>query len=378
MASLRSVSLDALDAHDQVIDARSPSEYAHDHIPGAVNLPVLSDAERARIGVLYKQVGPFEARRAGAALIARNVAAHLEGPLARKPGGYQPLVYCWRGGQRSRSMAIILAEIGWRTSVLTGGYKTYRADVVARLYGPEPGEGRAVAPGPDDPGAPPFIVLDGDTGVGKTRVLHALRDQGAAMLDLEGLARHRGSLFGADPQADQPSQKAFESALVDQLSSLSGAACVFVEAESNRIGRLGVPPRLWRALSAGRRLELRAPLEARVRAIVRDYADFAAHPDRVDAALRHLAPFHPRAQIEAWRAAAQERRLDDLVRSLLADHYDAAYARSRDAGDRSWLGALTLDDESDAAAHAAAADVRKLVAEALYAEHTVGHAAGHD
>src|ERR1700749_323165 len=128
----------ALARFDAVIDVRSPGEFAEDHIPGAINLPVLSNAERAEVGTIYVQGSKFEARRIGAAHVARNIAAHLDGPLSDRPGSFHPLVYCWRGGQRSNAMATVLAQVGWRTGLLTGGYKTYRRRVQRRLYDAEP------------------------------------------------------------------------------------------------------------------------------------------------------------------------------------------------------------------------------------------------
>ena len=146
---------------------------------------VLDDAERAEVGTIYKQVSPFTARKVGAALVAANAARHLQGPLADKPGGWRPLVYCWRGGQRSGSFASILAQIGWRVETIAGGYKAWRGLVVEALY--------------DQPFPCPVVVLDGNTGSAKTEILNMLPGLGVQVLDLEGLARHRGSLFGAMP-----------------------------------------------------------------------------------------------------------------------------------------------------------------------------------
>ena len=179
------VSLDpaSLTRFDDIIDVRSPAEFAEDHIPrGQISLPVLSDAERALVGTIYVQDSRFKARRIGAALVARNIAAHLEGSLKDKSGGWAPLVYCWRGGQRSGAMATVLAQVGWRTAVVAGGYKTWRRRVTAALYD----------------GVPPrrLILLDGYTGSAKTEILHRLTALGVQTLDLEGLADHRGSLFG--------------------------------------------------------------------------------------------------------------------------------------------------------------------------------------
>lgn len=204
-------------ASDGIVDVRSPAEFAEDHVPGAVNLPVLDDAERARVGTIYVQELRMKARRLGAALVARNIARHLEEGLKDKPGSWAPLIYCWRGGQRSNAMATVLEQVGWRPTVLSGGYKTYRRRVTAALYDAEP-DFRV-------------ILLDGYTGVAKTEVLGRLERLGVQTLDLEGLAAHRGSLFGALPGHPQPHQKGFELALLARVDALDRTRPVVVEAK---------------------------------------------------------------------------------------------------------------------------------------------------
>ena len=223
-------------SYDTVIDCRSPSEFAEDHIPGAVSAPVLDDAERAHVGTLYKQVSPFEAKKLGAALVAKNVARHVETLFAGKGRGWRPLVYCWRGGKRSAAMAHILREIGWDAQTLAGGYRGYRRWVLAQLE--------------TIPQKLPFRVVHGPTGSGKSRFLGALRRAGAQVLDLEDLAAHRGSVLGNLPDRPQPSQKWFESQLLHELSSLDAARLVFVEGESKKIGQLQVPEALIGAMRA--------------------------------------------------------------------------------------------------------------------------------
>ena len=231
---------------DSVIDVRSPSEFAEDRVPGAISLPVLSDDERARVGTIYVQDSPFLARKLGAAIVARNTAAHLEGPLADKNGGWRPLVYCWRGGQRSGSFATILSQVGWRAETLEGGYQTYRRLVIRRLY--------------EDAVPSPVVLIDGYTGTAKTEVLAALGKKGVQIIDLEGLANHRGSALGG--RGDQPSQKGFESLLAAKVDALDPSRPVVVEAESSRIGRINLPPQLFAAMKAAQRVEVVAPLEA--------------------------------------------------------------------------------------------------------------------
>lgn len=309
-------SLADLAAHgfDDIIDVRSPAEYAEDHLPGAISLPVLDDEERARIGTIYKQVSPFTARKLGAALVARNAARHLEGPLADRPGGWRPLVYCWRGGQRSGSFALIMGQIGWRVETLAGGYKSWRGLVVRAVY--------------DTPVAAPVVVLDGNTGSAKTEVLNLLPGFGVQVIDLEGLARHRGSLFGN--LGPQPSQKAFEGALAQVLAGLDPGRPVVVEAESSKIGECRIPPELWKAMTAAPRVTIAAPRPARAEYLARAYADMTADPARLAATLDLLKPLHPREVIEAWQALAASGEFAALAEGLMERHYDPRYGKHRE------------------------------------------------
>ncbi|WP_135447671.1 tRNA 2-selenouridine(34) synthase MnmH [Tabrizicola caldifontis] len=298
---------------DDIIDVRSPAEYAEDHLPGAISLPVLDDEERARVGTIYKQVSPFTARKVGAALVAKNAARHLEGPLADRPGGWRPLVYCWRGGQRSGSFATILSQIGWRVETLAGGYKAWRALVVREVY--------------DTPVRAPVVVLDGNTGSAKTEVLNLLPGFGVQAIDLEGLARHRGSLFGA--LGPQPSQKAFEAALAQALAGLDPARPVVVEAESSKIGNCRLPPMLWKAMVAAPRVAIAAPRSARAAYLARAYADLTADRVRLGQVVGLLQPLHPREVIADWQAMAAAGAFEVLADSLMERHYDPRYGRHR-------------------------------------------------
>ncbi|MGO4907721.1 tRNA 2-selenouridine(34) synthase MnmH [Pseudorhodobacter sp. W20_MBD10_FR17] len=318
---------------DDIIDVRSPAEFAEDHIPGAINLPVLDDAQRAEVGTIYKQDSPFRARKIGAALVAANAAKHLQGPLADKPGGWQPLVYCWRGGQRSGSFASILAQIGWRVDLVSGGYKAYRGLVVQALY--------------DQPFPCPVILLDGNTGSAKTELLHRLVARGVQVLDLEGLAHHRGSLFGAMP-GGQPSQKAFESALAGAISQLDPTRVVVVEAESSKVGNCRLPPMLWKAMAAAKRLEVVAPVTARARYLVTAYADLVADTARLAGVIDLLRSGHSAEQIDTWQVLAASGAFEPLAASLMAEHYDPRYARHR-ARLEHGVETFAVDDLGDAA-----------------------------
>lgn len=339
--TLKDVSAGALQRFDLIIDVRSPGEYAEDHLPGAVNMPVLDDAERAEIGTTYVQVSAFEARRAGAALVARNAAKHLETALADKPKRFRPLVYCWRGGMRSNSMATILSAVGWPVAVLEGGYQTWRRAVMAGIE----------AASPDLK----LILIDGQTGTAKTALLQVLRDKGEQGVDLEGLARHRGSAFGGFANAPQPSQKAFETALWRALESVDLSRPVFLEAESARIGSVRLPSPLWTRMKQAPRIEIAAPLAERARFLATAYADIVDDPDQACAALELITPFHSKEQIAHWRELAHQGQPERLAAELMTAHYDPAYDRARRK--RLTPSALSFETERlDAAALEALAD----------------------
>ncbi len=300
---------------DEIIDVRSPSEFAEDHVPGAINLPVLDDAERAEVGTIYKQVSAFTARKIGAALVARNAAQHLQGPLADRDGGWRPLVYCWRGGQRSGSFASILSQVGWRVELIAGGYKAYRKLVVEALY--------------DTPVAAPVVVLDGNTGTAKTEVLALLAARGVQVIDLEGLANHRGSLFGGRA-GGQPSQKAFEGRLAQALGALDPTRVVVVEAESSKVGDRALPPHLWRAMCAAPRIRIAAPLEARAAYLARAYADLTSDAAELAAVIGRLRHLYAAEVIEGWLKLAAEGEFEPLAHDLMQRHYDPRYAKQRE------------------------------------------------
>lgn len=306
--------LDTLDQFDEIIDVRTPAEFADDHIPGATNAPVLSNEERVLIGTMYAQESPFKATRLGAALVARHIAEYLETRFAERPRSWRPLIYCWRGGKRSGAMATWFNLIGWRARQLDGGYKSWRRHVIDRL---------AVQPANLQ-----CIVLTGPTGSGKTRLLHALRQAGAQTLDLEALAAHRGSLLGALPEQSQPSQKGFESALLQALEALDPVRPVFVEAESRRIGRISLPDTLLRAMHTGRCVRVRADMGQRIDFLLQDYAHLFQAPERFKARLARLIGLHSRQTIQHWHALIDDRQSAPLFEALVREHYDPAYRRS--------------------------------------------------
>jgi len=300
---------------DAIIDVRSPSEFAEDHIPGAINLPVLDDAQRAEVGTIYVQDSRFRANRIGAAYVATNIARHLKTALADWAPAMRPLIYCWRGGNRSQAMATILQRVGWRTAVLDGGYRTYRRHVQDALY--------EQACGLD------LVILDGDTGSAKTELLGRLGARGVQVLDLEAIAGHRGSLFGGLPDRPQPSQKMFESRLLEAIQVLDPARPVVVEAESSKIGDRMIPPALWRAMQPAPRIEIDVPRSARARYLVQAYADVIASPERLDEIFARLPVQPSPARLETWRGWIRTGDFVTLAEALIELHYDPAYARAR-------------------------------------------------
>ncbi|MFZ2161140.1 MAG: tRNA 2-selenouridine(34) synthase MnmH [Sideroxyarcus sp.] len=345
MQNPRVATVSQLSDFDEIIDVRSPAEFAEDHIPGAISAPVLDNEQRAEVGTLYVQVSPFVAKKRGAALIARNIALHLETLFDDKPKQWKPLVYCWRGGQRSGAMAHILAQVGWSTGRLKGGYKEYRTQVLADLE--------------TLPDSLQFRVVCGPTGSGKSRLLRVLQEEGAQVLDLEALAQHRGSLLGNLPDEVQPSQKMFDSRLWDALRHFDAQRPVFVEAESKKIGLINTPEALLKKMRASECLSIEAPVEARVQLLMEDYKHFLSNPALLIQRLTPLLPLHGRQVLDHWQQLAEQGEWVVLVEKLLLQHYDPAYQRSTAHNFPLLSGAkvLQLHNLDDAALHAAAHEV---------------------
>ena len=308
------LSLAELQAFDAILDARSPSEFAEDHLPGAINVPVLDDDERARVGTIYKQQSAFEAKRAGAPLVSYNIARHIETLFADRPREWRPLVYCWRGGGRSGSLAHVLRQVGWDARRLEGGYKAFRKQVVSDLD--------------ELPGRFGFRVICGATGSGKSRLLESLVEAGAQVLDLEMLAAHRGSVLGDLPDAPQPTQKSFETSLWTALSGFDPSRPVFVESESKKVGNLRVPDTLITRMRDSECVRLEAGERERVALLREDYAHFESRPQALAQKLDCLAPLHGAERISQWKALLEAGDWDSLVRDLLESHYDPAYRKS--------------------------------------------------
>ena len=341
--------LSELDRFDLVIDVRSPAEFALDHIPGAVNYPVLDNDERAKIGTLYKQVSPFAAKKLGAALVSKNIATHLENHLLELPREWRPLIYCWRGGERSGAFTHILNRIGWKALQLEGGYQGFRRTVIDDLE--EAAKQFS------------FQVICGMTGSGKTRVLQEAQNYGAQILDLEALAIHRGSVLGNEPNIEQPSQKGFETQLWNALRSLDPSKPVLVESESKKVGGVHIPDALMEKIRNGACIELRSSPQTRVSWLIREYHHFLSDTDNFKSKLALLTAHYGKVQIAKWNEAIDAGHFPELVEELLVKHYDPSYQSSimRNFPQYNIENFVQLEDDSDEAfAKAAKAIVAKL------------------
>ncbi len=302
------------DEFHTLIDARSEGEFAEDHLPGAVNWPTLHDEERKSIGTLYKQVNAFEAKKRGAALAARNIAQHIEAHVIDKPRDWAPLAYCWRGGKRSGSLSLVLDQIGFRVSLVEGGYKAFRAAMLLDLAQCA----RRLQ----------FQVICGTTGSGKTRLLHALRDVGAQVLDLEGLARHRSSVLGALPGVAQPTQKRFDTLVWEHIRALDPQRPVFIESESKKVGNVSIHPVLVDRMRASPCYMVELDNDQRVELLLEDYAYFTTHPEVFCNRLDVLTVQRGKVVVEAWKALVQKGEFRPVVGELLTSHYDPVYLES--------------------------------------------------
>jgi len=308
------VTVAQLAGFDEIIDVRSESEFAEDHVPGAVNYPVLNNQQRAEVGTIYKQISAFDAKKTGAALVSENIARHLREHLLAKPRDWRPLVYCWRGGGRSGALSHVLSQIGWRVGRLEGGYKAYRRAVIADLE--------------TLPAQFTWRVVCGMTGTGKSRFLRALDAAGAQVLDLEALAAHRGSVLGNLPDAPQPSQKLFESRVWRALRGFDASRPVHVESESKKIGALRVPEALISAMWKSETLVLDATITTRVELLKQEYAHFLGNAAALNLQLECLTSLHGRDTISHWTSLARQGEWNRLTEELLTRHYDPTYKRA--------------------------------------------------
>jgi tRNA 2-selenouridine synthase len=331
---------------DTIIDARSEAEHAEDHLPGAVNWPSLDNAQRHEVGTLYKQVSPFDARKRGAALVAANIARHIERDVMDKPRHWKPLVYCWRGGQRSGALSLVLGQIGFHVHLVEGGYKAFRSALLAEL----PALVQQLQ----------YQVVCGPTGSGKTRLLQALEAAGAQVLDLEGLASHRSSVLGLIPGQPQPSQKRFDTLVWQKLRGFDAQRPVYVESESRKVGNLAVAEPLIQAMRASPCLRIDLPDDERVQLLLEDYAFFSRDPELFCERLDALVQLRGREQVQAWQQQVRAGAIEPVVRELLLKHYDPGYAGSTQRNFRQFGEARVLVPR-DRTAQAMAEVARELV-----------------
>lgn len=302
-----------------VIDARSPHEYAEDHIPGAVNLPVVDDAQYAEVGTRHKH-DKHRAYLIGVEYSLRNIADQIKPLISRYGEADRFLVYCFRGGKRSRLWADNLRIIGFQVDVLAGGWKRYRQWVRDSLETLPPRFS--------------YRVLAGPTGCGKTRLLAALAAQCEQVLDLEALAAHRGSLLGQLPGVSQPTQKSFDSRLLDAMRRFDAARPVWIEAESKKIGNLQLPKALFDCMHRSEVIHLDAPMPERVRLWREDYPHFARDPVGMVGKLMPLKPLVGGQLLSTWQSLAERGQTDALFESIMTGHYDPCYLRSTRANYR--------------------------------------------
>ena len=312
---------------DTIIDVRSPLEFAEDHIVGAINCPVLSDLERQKVGTIYKKESSFKAKIIGSSLTAKNIAFHIENNFMQKKGSWQPLIYCWRGGQRSKAFSIVLSEVGWRTNQLKGGYKEYRNQVINFL---------------DNIGPKLKITLiSGKTGSAKTKILKSIENEGGQILDLEGLANHKGSLLGKIPDLIQPSQKFFESLIFNKIQKLNLKDKIYIEAESSKIGNIHIPKSIWKKMIKSPRIEISANVELRAKFLVSDYDYMCNDPTLINPIIKGLKNRLSKKLFDEWTNLIDKKKWFDLTKSFLENHYDPSYSSNTIKNDRKVIKKIT-------------------------------------
>ena len=312
---------------DTIIDVRSPLEFAEDHIVGAINCPVLSDLERQKVGTIYKKESSFKAKIIGSSLTAKNIAFHIENNFMEKKGSWQPLIYCWRGGQRSKAFSIVLSEVGWRTNQLKGGYKEYRNQVINFL---------------DNIGPKLKITLiSGKTGSAKTKILKSIENEGGQILDLEGLANHKGSLLGKIPDLIQPSQKFFESLIFNKIQNLNLKDKIYIEAESSKIGNIHIPKSIWKKMIKSPRIEISANVELRAKFLVSDYDYMCNNPTLINPIIKGLKNRLSKKLFDEWTNLIDRKKWFDLTKSFLENHYDPSYSSNTIKNDRKVIKKIT-------------------------------------
>ena len=334
-------------AWDIICDVRSPSEYDEDHVPGSISAPVLDDEQRAEVGTIYKRQSPFLAKKVGASLVAQNLSKILDEHFQHREKNTKALVYCWRGGERSLSLAHTLSRVGFHVGLVPGGYKRYRAGVLDFLRTMDGFR---------------YHLIAGKTGCAKGKMLEQLEAQGAQVLDLEVMAQHRGSVLGEDPETayKQPSQKMFDTRIWDQARKFDRERPIFVEGESSMIGRVQIPKNTWKGMRAGTVTLLEVPMASRVAWIRSGYKHFeTTDVPRLIEKLKVLTQKVGHKKVGEWEEMVAAERWDEFVEDILVNHYDTAYALAAKRSGRDDENAefLMLPDTEDATYAAAAAEL---------------------
>ncbi len=296
---------------DDIIDVRSPNEYNLDHLPNAINLPVLNNEQRLKIGTIYNKENAFKAKKLGAALISENISKYLKKEFADKPGKWKPLIYCWRGGKRSKAIATVLSEIGWLVYVLKGGYKTYRLSINKEIL-------KIVNKNK-------FIVLKGPTGCAKTKILSFFDKKGLQILDLENIACHKGSLIGKIPNKKQPSQKLFESNLYCKLKKFDNKSPIFIESESSKIGNLYLPQVILKKIKVSPCIEVSASIRQRIIFLIKDYNAYLKLNSSFTDLFEHAKSIVGKEKVKKWKISYKNKNWEKLAFYLISDYYDPLY-----------------------------------------------------
>ncbi|PPR11352.1 MAG: tRNA 2-selenouridine synthase [Alphaproteobacteria bacterium MarineAlpha11_Bin1] len=299
------------DHGEVIVDVRSPSEFKEDHIPGSINLPVLSDNEFKKVGTIYKEVSPFDASKIGAALVSKNISTHLGEYFYDKPQTTKFVFYCARGGKRSSSFAQVCSMVGWPTCVIDGGYKAYRKHVTGSI--------EKLCNGYK------FLLIGGKTGTGKTEILNHLEVKGYDVLNLERLAVHRGSLLGAHKDQDQPAQKLFETRIFEKIKTFNDQKTIFAEAESNKIGRVFIPAALWKKMKAAPIFIIENQNEHRVSFILKEYDPDFLQRKAIPNLLSFIDKKSNAIDTEKLRKLVSEGKWSEFVQEILTSHYDPLY-----------------------------------------------------
>lgn len=306
-----------------IVDVRTPAEFTKGHIPGAINIPLFSNEERAAIGTTYKQVGRTKAMLQGLELTGPKMRTLVE-QVQAATAGETVLFHCWRGGLRSESVAWLVRLFGYRAYTLRRGYKGFRHYVLATLAQPRP-----------------ILILSGKTGSGKTEILQALHRRGEQVIDLEGLANHKGSSFGALGQAPQPSQQQFENGLAMQWRQLDRQRRVWVEDESRHIGKLSIPLALWQQMQSAPALFIDVPAALRTGFLVEAYGRFPL--PRLKSAIERLEKRLGRQNMRHAIEALETSDLPTCCDILLRHYYDKTYLRSLARRDPATVHRIALD-----------------------------------